>query len=225
LEGEFEALQAAGAGRVELGHQLGPELRLFAGEGLEHVQRVGGDGERDQQRDRGRQQRDQPIGRRASGDFGGAAVVGGLVAAGELRLAPGSRDGVCDVNPFKGVRVRASDPRALKQLRSPRVWSWDQMHAFAAAAGAWEPMIRTLADCGLRIGELLALERGGVGFDAATLTVAGTAWNGPVVASSREKRHDRIVPVLQGVCAVKGDGHTAAFAVAVPHPDRVALAL
>jgi integrase len=111
-------------------------------------------------------------------------------------------DELCDANPFKGVRVRASDPRALKQSRPPRVWSWDQMHAFAAAAGRWEPMIRTLADSGLRIGELLALERAGVDFDAATLTVAGTAWNGRVVASSREKRHDRIVPVPPGCLAL-----------------------
>jgi len=97
LEGEFEAVQAAGAGRVELGHQLGPELRLFAGEGLEHVQCVRGDRERDQRRDRGAQQRDRPVGCRASGEFGGAALVGGLVAAGELRLAPGSRDGAVAV--------------------------------------------------------------------------------------------------------------------------------
>ena len=107
-------------------------------------------------------------------------------------------DELCELNPFKGVRVRASDPRAAKQSRPPRVWSWEQMHAFAAAAGRWEPMLRTLADCGLRIGELFALERSGVEFEAATLTVSGSAWNGRVVGSSREKRHDRIVPIPPG---------------------------
>ena len=43
-------------------------------------------------------------------------------------------DECCEVNPFKGVRVRASDVRAVKPSRKPRVLSFEEMHAFAAAA-------------------------------------------------------------------------------------------
>lgn len=104
-------------------------------------------------------------------------------------------DDCCDINPFKGVRVRASDPRATKQDRRPRVWTFEQMHAFAAKAGIYEPMVRTLADCGLRVGELLALRREHLDLASYELRLAGSAWNGRVQASSREKHHDRIVPV------------------------------
>jgi len=93
LEGEFEAVRAAGAGRVELGHQLGPELRVVAGEKREHLQRVGGDGERHEWRDRGGQQRDRPVKRLVGRDFDCAGFVGGLVAQGELMLAPRFGDG------------------------------------------------------------------------------------------------------------------------------------
>ncbi len=110
-------------------------------------------------------------------------------------------DEVCDVNPFKGVRVRANDPRVLKQRRQPRVYTWEQMHAVAAAAGPRdEPMIRTLADCGLRIGELFALQRTDLG--DGMLRVTGSAWEGRVVESSTEKNHNRDVPVPPGCMAV-----------------------
>jgi integrase len=87
-------------------------------------------------------------------------------------------DEAMDANPFRGVKIRANDPRVSKAPRRVVVCSWEQMHAFAAAAGAartgkaeggsvmdeWravyaEAMVRTLADCGLRRGELLALYR------------------------------------------------------------------
>jgi len=47
------------------------------------------------------------------------------------------------------------------------------MHAFAAEAGRYEPMIRTLSDCGLRISELFALQR--TNLDDGMLRIRGTA--------------------------------------------------
>jgi integrase len=71
-----------------------------------------------------------------------------------------------------------NDPRVKKAPRRKRIWTSEQMRDFAAAAAKvrdperqeqtevhrWrtiyaEPMIRVLSDCGLRFGELLALER------------------------------------------------------------------
>lgn len=110
-------------------------------------------------------------------------------------------------NPFKGVKVRKSDPRVMKQPKPERTWSWEQMHQFAAKASSrrrdksifpapqYEPMIRTLSDCGLRIGELFALRRANVDLRNGELRVEGSAWQGRVLGSSREKKHDRVVPI------------------------------
>jgi integrase len=59
-------------------------------------------------------------------------------------------DEVADLYPFKGVRVRTNDPRAKKKRRPIRVFSFEQMHAFAKAAGRYEagrtvPVPATLA--------------------------------------------------------------------------------
>jgi integrase len=44
-----------------------------------------------------------------------------------------------EANPFRGVRVKASDRRVQKARRRISVWSWEEMHAFArAAAGSGE---------------------------------------------------------------------------------------
>jgi hypothetical protein len=51
-------------------------------------------------------------------------------------------DEVADVNPFKGVRIRANDPRATTKPRPIRVFSFEEMHRFAKAAGRYEAMIR-----------------------------------------------------------------------------------
>lgn len=101
-------------------------------------------------------------------------------------------------NPFKGVRVRENDPRAQKHAREHRIWTFEQMHAFAGHAGAFEPMVRMLADTGLRVGELLALRRDEQDLRGGTFRVSGTAYEGRVVASSREKRHDRVGPIPPG---------------------------
>lgn len=87
------------------------------------------------------------------------------------------RDELCEFNPFRDVGVRPNDPRVTKGPQRIRVRSWEDMHGFARAAARvrtgktesapldlWRPvyaeaMIRVLSDCGLRLGELLALER------------------------------------------------------------------
>lgn len=88
-----------------------------------------------------------------------------------------------DANPFHGLRVRASDPRVSKPPRELRVWSWEQMHAFAAACGPFEPAVRVLSDCGLRIGEMFPLERRDV--HDGLLEVRRTAWNGVVTDGTK----------------------------------------
>ena len=65
-------------------------------------------------------------------------------------------DEVCDLNPFKGIRIRANDPRAKKKRRPIRVFSFEEMHRFAKAAGRYEALVRTFTDTGMRLGEVLA---------------------------------------------------------------------
>jgi integrase len=102
-----------------------------------------------------------------------------------------------DRNPFHGLTVRASDPRVKKPPRRVRVWSWEQMHEFAAAAGEHEAMVRVLSDCGLRLGEMLALERRHWSGDA--LEVRQTAWEGRIQAGTKidhgQADAGRIAPV------------------------------
>src|SRR5690606_7022750 len=55
-------------------------------------------------------------------------------------------DEVAEVNPFRGVSVRSTDPRVMKAPRAIRGWSFSDMHRFAAAGGKSEPMLRVFAD-------------------------------------------------------------------------------
>jgi integrase len=107
-------------------------------------------------------------------------------------------DELMGVNPFKGVKILASDPRVSKLRVEKRVLSFEDMHRFARAAGRYEPMIRMLSDCGLRLGEMLALVRDQQDLKAGLFVVRGTAWNGRYIESSREKRHDRSGPIAPG---------------------------
>ena len=124
-------------------------------------------------------------------------------------------DELCETNPWQGAKLRDSDPRAVKQPREPRVWSFEEMHRFAACASThkrvngkeapvlapmYEPLIRVLADCGLRVGELFALRRDGL--EDGLLRVRGSVWEGRMVDSSREKNHDRDVPIPPGCVAL-----------------------
>lgn len=117
-------------------------------------------------------------------------------------------------NPFKGVKVKASDPRIQRGRTPVRVFEWSQMHDFAKACARgeggtralreWravfaEPMVRVLSDCGLRAGELLALERTDLDLKAATLRVERTVAGGEVLEGTKSDHHTpgegRTVPV------------------------------
>lgn len=106
-------------------------------------------------------------------------------------------DEVADLNPFKGVRVRAGDPRATKKCRPIRVFSFEEMHRFAKAAGRYEPMVRVFTDTGMRLGEVLPLRR--EDFDGETLKVRRTAHEGMVLEGTKtdhgEQDAGRVVPI------------------------------
>jgi integrase len=106
-------------------------------------------------------------------------------------------DEVADLNPFKGVRVRANDPRAKKKRRPVRIFSFEQMHRFAKAAGRYEAMVRCFTDTGMRLGEVLPLRR--EDFDGETLKVRRTAHEGTILDGTKTDHgeHDagRTVPV------------------------------
>ena len=99
-------------------------------------------------------------------------------------------DGWTRHNPVRGVRVRSNDPRCTKPERIPNVFSWEQMHAFAARGDQqFEAMARVLSDCGLRLGEMLALERAHIEGD--WLYVCQTAHHGSVEAGTKTTRDAR----------------------------------
>jgi integrase len=106
-------------------------------------------------------------------------------------------DEVCDLNPFKGVRIRASDPRAQKKRRPIRVFSFEEMHRFAKAAGRYEALVRTFTDTGIRLGEVLPLRP--EDFDGETLQVRRTAHEGTILDGTKtdhgEEGAGRVVPV------------------------------
>lgn len=109
------------------------------------------------------------------------------------------RDDVAEMNPASYVSVRDNDPRVQTPKRKRIVVPWEDMHRFAAAAGAHEAMIRTLADCGLRRGELLALERRHVLGDE--LVVEQTIWRG-VVTPGTKSGDRRVAPIPPGLRAI-----------------------
>jgi integrase len=106
-------------------------------------------------------------------------------------------DEVTDLNPFKGIRVRANDPRAKKKRRQIRVFSFEEMHRFAKAAGPYEAMVRVFTDTGMRLGEVLPLRRDD--FDGETLKIRRTAHEGTILDGTKtdHSEHDagRTVPV------------------------------
>jgi integrase len=99
-------------------------------------------------------------------------------------------DEVADTNPWLRLGVRLNDPRVTKQPRPKRMWTMEQMHTFAAAAGAYEAQIRLLSDCGLRMGELLPVERRDL--SAGWIHVARTAHDGRVQAGTKTTHHRRV---------------------------------
>jgi integrase len=129
----------------------------------------------------------------------GRAITGvvGILRSLSAMAEDAITDEVADLNPFKGVRVRANDPRAKKKRRPIRVFSFEQMHAFAKAAGRYEAMVRVFTDTGMRLGEVLPLRR--EDFDGETLKVRRTAHEGTILDGTKTDHgeHDagRTVPV------------------------------
>lgn len=157
----------------------------------------------------------------------GRATTGavGILRAFSAMAEDAITDEVCDLNPFKGCRIRANDPRAKKKPRPIRVFRFDEMHRFAKAAGRYEAMVRVFTDCGLRLGEVLPLRR--EDFDGETLQVRRTAHEGRILDGTKtdhgEPDAGRVVPVpatlawiLEAQIRVNGDEDDAALLFKTP---------
>ena len=125
-------------------------------------------------------------------------------------------------NAFVGIRLRRNDPRIRKPPRKIRIWSFEQMRAFAAGGrpevraatprspdprtqgrykskerfyppNDYEALLLTPGFTGLRLGEFLALLRSG--YDGASFSFEFSAHEGELVGSSDQKNHERSVPV------------------------------
>jgi integrase len=129
----------------------------------------------------------------------GRATTGavGILRALSAMVEDAITDEVCELNPFKGIRIRASDPRAQKRRRPIRVFSFEEMHRFSRAAGRYEAMVRTFTDTGMRLGEVLPLRA--EDFDGETLRVRRTAHEGTILEGTKtdhdEEGAGRVVPV------------------------------
>jgi integrase len=129
----------------------------------------------------------------------GRATTGavGILRALSAMAEDAITDEVAELNAFKGVRIRANDPRAKKKRRPIRVFSFEEMHAFAKAAGRYEALVRTFTDTGMRLGEVLPLRP--EDFDGETLQVRRTAHEGRILEGTKtdhgEEDAGRVVPV------------------------------
>lgn len=148
-------------------------------------------------------------GRAASG---ASAVISALSAMFENAMD----DDLMDVNPARGVRISENDPRVQRGRRAPVLASWDEMHVLAAAAGEYEPMIRVLSDCGLRLGEMLALECRDV--QGEWLEVHRNAWRGAVSEGTKQSGGRR-APVPPALVAILAGVKRSRIGLLFPSPD------
>jgi integrase len=134
-------------------------------------------------------------------------------------------DDAAESNPFKGIRLRRSDPRIRKPPRLRRVFSLEQIREFAqggkpevragtrrpakeygSSRGAWKESRRFFYSA--RDYEALLLTPGLTGlrlgeflalrredFDGSTLHLRHSAHQGRLVESNQHKNHERSVPV------------------------------
>ncbi len=129
----------------------------------------------------------------------GRATTGavGILRALSAMTEDAITDEVAELNAFKGIRIRANDPRAKKKRRPIRVFSFDEMHRFAKAAGRYEALVRTFTDTGMRLGEVLPLRP--EDFDGEILQVRRTAHEGRILEGTKtdhgEQGAGRVVPV------------------------------
>jgi integrase len=153
-------------------------------------------------------------------------IVGSLSAMAEDAVD----DEAAIANPFKGMKVRANDPRIRKSITPIRVWSWQEMHAFAAACAASDPveldgpgkyraeamvvwrstvaeaMVRVLSDCGLRVGEVMAVPRSALNLTDAVLEVRQSVSGGRIAPGTKtdhgEANAGRVVPIPPELCGM-----------------------
>lgn len=146
----------------------------------------------------------------------------GILSACSAMAEDAIGDDVANHNSFVGIRVRGNDPRVRKPKRVVRIWSFQQMLAFARGGRAevraaterpkgpesktrragpvryypprdYEALLLTPGFTGLRLGEFLALRA--EDFDGSTFHLHFTAHGGVLVPSSQQKKHERSVPV------------------------------
>lgn len=148
---------------------------------------------------------------------GGARAV---LAAYSARAEDAIADDAAIRNAFAGIRISANDPRVKKAPRRIRIWSFEQMLDFAHGGRAeiraatkrptrrrarddgpsrfypphdYEAVLLAPGFTGLRLGELLALRQ--EDYDGDVFHPVFTAHEGELISSSRQKNHDRSVPV------------------------------
>lgn len=153
------------------------------------------------------------LGRQKRTNTGAANILRTLSAFMEDAIA----EELADSNPFRGVKVKANDPRVKTKRRPIRVFSFEQMREFAAAARPevrketerpktkgrrtskyfseinYEPMLLTFPLTGMRLGEILALRRSQ--FGKGMFHPTGTAYRGRIIeGDTDEKIHTRPIP-------------------------------
>jgi len=101
-------------------------------------------------------------------------------------------DEVANHNGFTKIKIKADDKRIKKPARKPQVFSWEEMHRFAAAAPKdSELLVLILSDCGLRIGEALPLEVAAFDPKRKELSIEQTAYEGQISRGLKGKRDER----------------------------------
>jgi len=140
-------------------------------------------------------------------------------------------DDVAEVNFAKGAHVRANDPRIRKPAKKARIWTFDQLREFAAAARAdvraatpkpephkqtgatlyysavdYEAVVATICLANFRIGEVFALLRTELDLQAGFFYPTGTAYEGVITrGDTREKKHEGENPIAPSLAAILRD--------------------
>jgi integrase len=130
---------------------------------------------------------------------GAQGVIGSLSAMTEDAIS----DEVANLNPFRGVKVRANDPRITGKRTDIRVYSFEEMHALAEAAGEFELQVRLLSDCGLRVSEVFPLVDADLDSRAGVLHVRRSVSGRRVLPGTKEDR-------------LRGDGEAKGRDIPVP---------
>jgi integrase len=126
-------------------------------------------------------------------------VIGSLSAMTEDAI----NDEVANTNPFRGVKVRATDPRITGRTKDIKVYSFEEMHRLAEAAGPYELQIRMLSDCGLRVSEVFPVTVGDVDTRNGILRLRSSVSGRRVLPGTKEDR-------------LRGDGEAKGRSAPIP---------